>query len=555
MVKDRIDLVLLTDEPIAWEGDYWFRSDEKLGQQMRALGFTREDKERVEKKYGITDYFRPLPFLPGEDPQTAERRYRIRVPHRPHLSLCDLATVAADAGYSVVVVDNILRFPKRMEYVKRILAERPRAVGLSTTFLLNEIMVRRYIGEIRKIMHEDTRLVLGGPSIRKLRHLHDLGDFCVFGDGEEAIIAILEVLHGKRDPATIPNSSYLTPDGQVLYGVNGRKASRLDETGRPFLASKVRIPVADWRHVHRSYNHVYAIEFSRGCQKNCFYCSYDRGKTIRSLDDIREELLANARLGITRYRISDSNFTDGPPHYPHYPEDICRLMIELDLGLEWSCYARVDDMNDERVELMKRAGCFAVFFGIESGDDSILKKMNKMHTVADAERGVAIAKKHDIFCHASFIVGYPGETRETFENTLAFIDRTRPNTVNLGQFRVEHDTLVYGRDEFELEGEGMTWTHKTMDSDMADQWVVEGNRWLLEKGICLGTECGFPTFMGLGLSVEESYQTMRDLDVVGLEYERGGNDFLEASQRLRDHILNRFPAYIRQDQEAWEDSF
>ena len=97
----------------------------------------------------------------------------------------------------------------------------------------------------------------------------------------------------------------------------------------------------------------------------------------------------------------------------------------------------------------------------------------------------------------------------------------------------------------------MTWKHKTMDSTMADQLVVEGNRMLLGKGICLGTECGFPTFMGLGLSVEESYRTMRDLDIVGLDFDRGTKEFHDASQRLRNHILNRFPGYIKIDQEAW----
>jgi radical SAM superfamily enzyme YgiQ (UPF0313 family) len=549
-MENILDLVLITDEPIAWEGNYWQSTEDKADKEMRALGLTSADKEQVEKTYGVKDYFRALrtPATTGTD--LSEPLFRIRVPHRPHLSLIDLATVANQNGYEVQVLDNILRFPSRMEQLRSLLREEPRAVGISTTFLLTAPLVRHYVDLVRE-MAPKSKIILGGPSIRKFKDLHGIADFSVFGDGEDALLAILEVLHGKRKPENLPNCSYTLADGSVKYGPGGAPSCRLGQTGKPYKATKVKIPIADWRLADRSLKHVLPIEFSRGCQKNCFYCSYDRGKTIRDLAEIRQELLTNAELGVKRYRISDSNFTDGPPGYAHYPNDICNLMLELDLGLEWSCYARVDDMTDELAELMRRAGCFAVFFGIESGDDSILKKMNKGHTVADAYEGVRIAKKHGLFCHASFIVGYPGETKETYVKTLEFIEKARPDTINLGQFRVEHDTIVYGRKEFALEGLGMTWKHKTMDSQMAQQLVIEGMERLLRNDICLGTEYAFPILMGFGLSMGESLQIMQDMDIVGQGFNRNGDEFQNARKRLRDMILNRIPPYIKEDQEAW----
>ncbi len=552
-MREKLDLLLLSDEPIAWEGDYWFRSDQKVTKQMKALGFTRDDKESVERKYGIKDYFRPLNNKPDNNGETAEELYRIRLPHRPHQSLCDLATVAKEAGYEVRVIDNILRFPSRMEQVKNLLSEEPgTTIGLSTTFLLTAPLVQHYVNTIRDIAPQ-SKIILGGPSIRKYSDLHGLADFTVFGDGEDAILAILEVLNGKRSPDTIPHSAYKMEDGTVKYGPSGVSASRLGQIGKPYKALKVRIPISNWRLVNRSYKNVFAIEFSRGCIQNCSYCSYDRGKEIRDLADIRQELVDNFELGIRRYRVSDSNFTDGPPKYKNYPHDICRLMIELDLGIEWSCYARVDDLTDELAELMCRAGCFGVFFGVESGDDEILKRMNKGHTVADAYEGIRIAKKHGLFCHSSFIVGYPSETEKSYLNTLECIEKSRPDTVNLGQFRVEHDTPIYTKEEYKLSGLGMTWKHKTMDSQTADQLVADGNKRLLKNGVCLGTECGFPTFMGMGLSVEESFQTMKDLDICGLEYKRSDEEFQQSSKRLRNLILNHFPEYIKEDQRAWGD--
>jgi radical SAM superfamily enzyme YgiQ (UPF0313 family) len=550
MFKERIDLVLLSDEPIDWKGDYWFRSEENIKQQIRALDFTPADKEAVEKKFGIEEYFRPLKIgSTGE--QSSETLYRIRLPHRPHLSLCDLATVAHAAGYEVRVVDNILRFPCRMKQVKSLIERTPLAVGISTTFLLTEELVTHYVDTIRSL-GPNTKIILGGPSIRKLKELHGYCDFAVFGDGEDSLIAILEVLHGKRSPNTIPNSAYIAENGELRYTPGGKNACRLGQTGKPYKAAKVKIPIADWKTVNRSFNHVFPIEFSRGCPKNCYYCSYDRGKTTRDLLDVRKELIANAELGIKKYRVSDSDFNIGPVGYQNYPNDTCNLIIELNLNLEWSCYARVDEITDELAELMRRAGCFAVFFGIESGDDRILKMMNKGYTAKKAFQGIKTAKKHGLACHGSFIVGYPGESRATFENTLEFIVHSGLDTVNLGQFRVEKDTAVYTKKEFKVEGLGMTWKHATMDSVMADALVVEGNQRLLKSGICLGTEYNFPILMGMGQSVKEALQTMSDFDTVGLGEEVSKAQFQAAKKRLRDLMLNQVPHYIREDQRAWE---
>ncbi|MHC4455481.1 MAG: B12-binding domain-containing radical SAM protein [Planctomycetota bacterium] len=551
-MSQHLDLVLVSDEPVDWEGDYRSRSSQLLYKQMKALGFSKRDKESVEKRFGIKDYFRPLNHNVTPIDKEQESLYRIRLPHRPHLSLCDLATVAGKAGYSVRVVDNMLRYPSRMEQVKSLLSEVPKAVGISTTFLLTESLVRHYVNTIRNSCAPETKIILGGPSIRKFPQLHGLGDFAIFGDGEDALIAILEVLHDERSIYTIPNTAYTNDDGTLVYGPGAAAACRLRQIGKPYKASKVKIPIADWKTVNRSYGHVFPIEFSRGCRNNCFYCSYDRGKTIRDLEDIRQELIDNAELGIRKYRVGDSDFNNGPHGYPEYPNDVCKIMIELDLDLEWSCFARVDDMTEELGELMKRAGCFAVFFGVESADDGILNKMNKGYTEKEAHEGIRIAKKHGLAAHASFIVGYPGETRQSFENTLEFIIDARPDTVNLGQFRVEQDTIAYAKKEFQVEGLGMTWKHFTMDSQMADILVAEGNDLLLKNGICLGTECGYPTFMGLGHSVEGTLEIMNHLDTVSVDGKEDTEAFKSARQILRDLILNQFPIYIRQDQQAWQ---
>ena len=209
---------------------------------------------------------------------------------------------------------------------------------------------------------------------------------------------------------------------------------------------------------------------------------------MRDLADIQAELLANAELGITKYRIADATFSDGPPRYKRYPHDVCQMMIDLDLGLEWSCYSRVDDLTDELADLMKRAGCFAVFFGIESGDDRILKLMRKGHNVADAYQGVTTARRHGIFAHSNFLVGYPGDTLETYRNTLDFIERSRPDSVTLGQFYLPTRAPVMGPllKDLDIKGQGMNWSHKTMDSETAGGLVAEGTNYIVDRGSGVG---------------------------------------------------------------------
>jgi p-methyltransferase len=418
---------------------------------------------------------------------------------------------------------------------------------------LTEEIVRAYVEKIRAVAPE-SKIILGGPTARKVDRLHGYADFAVFGDGEGPLLDILEVINEGRDPATVPHIAYRDSGGNVAYGVEGSESGHVGVIGKAFKARDVHIPVPDWRLVNRSFDNVFSIEFSRGCKYNCFYCSYDRGKNIRDLGEIKEELLRNAALGITKYRVADSNFTDGPARHKRYPHDVCQLMIDLDLGLQWSCYARVDDLSDELADLMRRAGCFGVFFGIESGSKQILKNMRKGHDVDDAYEGVAIAKRNGLRAHASFLIGYPGETAETYRETLEFIDTARPHTVNLGQFRVEHDTPVYGVEAFGLDGQGMRWKHNTMDWQKADELVVEGNKWLLSRGVCLGTECSFPTFIGLGLSLDESQQMMSDMDLVGRLECRGEAQYQQAYSRLRTTLLERFPKAIAKDQSAWAGS-
>jgi anaerobic magnesium-protoporphyrin IX monomethyl ester cyclase len=90
------------------------------------------------------------------------------------------------------------------------------------------------------------------------------------------------------------------------------------------------------------------------------------------------------------------------------------------LKIDWECLSRADTVDEETAAKMKKAGCVRVFFGLESGNDSILALMNKQVTVSQGERAVLTFKKAGIEVGAFFIVGYPGETDRTILDTLRF---------------------------------------------------------------------------------------------------------------------------------------
>lgn len=537
----RLDLLLLAEESLTVADDEFFSQRLKMVKVWPT--FDADERAATEAELGVQD---PDLWVPMRS-----RGHMLRPPHRPSLALCDLATVARDAGYEVAIVDNMARYSHRRKIIEGIVADRrPRLIGLTTTFLMSEREVVETVALIRSLAPE-SKIVLGGPTVRRRVSLHGHADYAVFGSGEHAIVQLLGALDGDVDPVQIPGLAIGNPDGSVTYGKSSRELARVGRSGEAYRARDDEvIPIPDWSLYPRSRDTVYAIEFSRGCKYNCFYCAYDRGKVIRPLPEIREELLRNAELGITRYRVGDSNFTDGSPRSPDYPLDVCKLMIELDLDLEWSCYSRVDDLTDELADHLRRAGCWGCFFGVESGDDRILKLMRKGHNLADAYEGLAVARRHGLFAHVNMIVGYPGETEESFRNSLDFLFRARPDSVSLGQFYLVDKAPVRSprMDEFALEGEGMRWRHRTMDSEQAAALVAAGIDELLDAGLELSNEMRIVEYLGWGMSLEQARLTSDALSRCMRGAEKEIAD--EARKKTKELLCGVVPQWLARDLRA-----
>lgn len=161
------------------------------------------------------------------------------------------------------------------------------------------------------------------------------------------------------------------------------------------------------------------IMMTYGCPYSCDFCSkpiFGNQVRFRSLDRIFEEIRDLMSYGYDSLWIADDLFTCDS----HFLEEFCERLSKESLKISWSCLSRVDSITEDIAKKMKNAGCSKVYLGIESGNDQVLKLMRKGTNITNIRKGVDVFTENGIRCSGFFIVGYPGETEDTIEDTFAF---------------------------------------------------------------------------------------------------------------------------------------
>ena len=162
------------------------------------------------------------------------------------------------------------------------------------------------------------------------------------------------------------------------------------------------------------------IVSSRGCPGGCTFCikhlSYQYSVRVRSPEKIMEELWVLKKLGINNIHMYSDLFTVSRDQVM----GLCKLMIEQNINIKWMCNSRVDFVDQEMLELMGKAGCWLISWGIESGSEQILKNVHKGITTEKVARALNWSKKAGIMNWGYFIIGLPGETEESIQETVSF---------------------------------------------------------------------------------------------------------------------------------------
>jgi len=162
------------------------------------------------------------------------------------------------------------------------------------------------------------------------------------------------------------------------------------------------------------------IVTSRGCPAGCTFCikhvSYQYAVRTRSPEKIMEELWVLKKLGIHNVHMYADLFTVNRDEVV----ELCRRMIDEQIHIRWTANSRVDFVDEEMLTLMGKAGCWFITWGIESGNEQILKHAHKGINLEKVERALRWSKKAGIKNWGYFIIGLPGETEQTIRDTIDF---------------------------------------------------------------------------------------------------------------------------------------
>jgi anaerobic magnesium-protoporphyrin IX monomethyl ester cyclase len=187
-----------------------------------------------------------------------------------------------------------------------------------------------------------------------------------------------------------------------------------------------------------------AIVSSRGCKYSCAFCdvhkTFGREVRYRSVKNIIEEIAYLKE----RFKVKDIIFYDDTLTIDRERViGLCRAIIDNNLSISWGCYSRVDALDEELVLSMKSAGCRMISFGVESGSQEMLKLMKKGIKLESALSAVALCNRCGIQTAASFVIGFPGETKETISETRSFVKKLDPLFATFFRFIPYPGTVFY----------------------------------------------------------------------------------------------------------------
>jgi radical SAM superfamily enzyme YgiQ (UPF0313 family) len=275
-------------------------------------------------------------------------------------------------------------------------------------------------------------VVIGGPHASALPEEclqnHSI-DFVVMGEGETTIIQLIKHLStGSLERSAIKGIAY-RKNGKVIINESAELIADLNQLPMP---ARHLFPVNKYR-THLPYGRktpYMTMISSRGCPYHCYYCSKavfgDKYRALSPKNVVRELKHIIKVYGIKEFRFYDDDFTLNMKRAAEICDEIVREKIKID----WSCTTRVDLVNDELLSKMKKAGCYMISYGVESGDALILERAEKGYTLEDVETAFRLTKKYKIKILAFFMLGLPGENETTIEKTIQLALKLDPDFIS-----------------------------------------------------------------------------------------------------------------------------
>lgn len=343
----------------------------------------------------------------------------------PLLGLQYVAAALVERGCEVRVIDAAARYvrPDGDAVLAEAEASGPDMVGFG--------LFTRWVWHAYRLAEAfrggGSLLVAGGahPTVRADEALMHGFDVAVVGEAERTVVRLVDHLEGRTALEDIPGIRFRTSDGRIEGSGPMLPTQDLDGLPRPIDAQHLFRP--EWYAPDGGEVIPGGILTSRGCPARCTFCANyvtGRGFRFRSAEDVIDELSAyHERVGASFFPFWDDALT---AHRPRL-RTLCEAMAEgVRFPVRWSAITRANMVRPELLEVMKRAGLVAVNFGVESGDDDILRAIKKGITTDTVVRALEWSKEAGLRTACNFMLGFPQESPEALERTLRFMERIAP---------------------------------------------------------------------------------------------------------------------------------
>jgi anaerobic magnesium-protoporphyrin IX monomethyl ester cyclase len=370
----------------------------------------------------------------------------IRVMGFPPIGIMSLSAVLKRAGHECVMYDQANPLTPNDVIVADIKRQRPDLVGLSflstTSYPYAKLLARQI-----RAADETVKLAFGGVFATLNAQLVKLQcpevDFVCRGDGEQLVLDLVQHID---DPTSVAGLTWAR-DGKLMHNPNRATERNLDQWPFPdreslaldFVESMpLDVPTV------LSMERFTTMQTSRGCPWPCVFCDipiFNEGKwRSRTAGHVVAEFEHLQEQGYGSVYFVDDHFLLQPKRI----EAICDGIRNAGVTIQWGCEGRVDSVAQHLFPAMAKANCRTIMFGVESGSQAVLDRLQKEQTLAEVETAVTNAKNAGIeIVHGFFVVGSPDETVEDLRATFDFASRLPLDTFGFNRLCVYRGTPLW----------------------------------------------------------------------------------------------------------------
>lgn len=321
--------------------------------------------------------------------------------------------------------------------IKKIKNFSPDIIGVQM-FTMTASDVVKFLKSIKK-MDSSIKTIVGGahPTIFPKETISlNCVDYIILGEGERAFSNLVKNIEKGNPYPKIKSVGF--KNGEEIY--LNRESNKINDLDSIPLVDRSVLNLEKYKSSFSCDKRITSIVTSRGCPYNCIFCAkFQKKFRAHSPEYVVNDIEQSLELGIEEIFVVDDTFSLDLSR----AKKICRLIIERKLDFNWYISTRVDTVDKELLQLLNRAGCKQINYGIESGSQKIIDNLNKGIDLEKAKETIRKTKEAGIQVLCYFMIGLPGETSKELNETRKFIKEADIDFVRFSVTTLEPATKLY----------------------------------------------------------------------------------------------------------------